>query len=126
MRFLLHDGRAGSYISKLVSFGELTPTRRADKNEQARELVASLMSYADGGQGDSWEPPCQSPPPKGSADPSGLPGVFVQRPPVKTPVDILALRSTGLYVLIYMGTIPDVSRTEITMIHIVRVPYVEF
>ena len=50
--------------------------------------------------------------PKGSADPSGLPGDFVQLPPMGIAADSLALRSSGLYVLIYKGTIPDVSQTD--------------
>ena len=54
------------------------------------------------------------------------PGDSVRRPPMKITADSLALRSSGLDVLIHMGTIPYVSRTEITFFHIVRVPYVEF
>ena len=68
--------------------------------------VESLKSCAEGGQEDSSEPSCQSPRPKGSADPSGLPGDFVQRPPIQTSADSLALRSTGLDVLIDTGDYP--------------------
>ena len=63
---------------------------------------------------------------KGSADPLRIPGDTVQLPPIQISADSLALRSSGLDVLIDTGTIPYVSRTEITMNHIVRVPYMEF
>ena len=72
----------------------------------ARELLRSLLLrggriyFAERSWGTSWVPPCEFPPPEGIALPSGFPGDFVQRPPVKTPADILALRSSGLDVLI--------------------------
>ena len=102
MRFLLHVRRA-----------VLCPARTTGifLDLQAREPVASLLLR--GGRTRGLVGALLSiTPTKGVCRPLWTPGDFVRRPPIQFPADSLALRSSGLYVLIYKGAIPDVSRTE--------------